>query len=126
MASVERILEEIRGSARVIEAHAQIHSDPTSTARVMVCLGQSLCAMIRTLQQSLSSDDTSDLLMAISRSGFTVDQKQELSLAVEQKLTMSRISPGLAPHDTQKWAKSGSILNYMTAKDLELIRDPSA
>jgi hypothetical protein len=125
MSSPVLILAEVQGSTRVIKSQARIQQSEEKLVAIKASLAGSLKNMIGRLSQPLTSAQCAELLDAVAETEFTVDQKQDISDALDAKLVSARVQPALGAIETQSFERAGCVLSYLTSADWLALADES-
>eukprot|EP00959_Pyramimonas_sp_CCMP1952_P415844 8712634-Pyramimonas_sp.AAC.1 len=125
MTTLNKLVAEINGSIKLVSVQEQLGSTPQRINQLKCSLVASLCEMVKTLIEPLTSDSATTVLELVINTPFDHTQKNQLSDAIEAKLLKSRVVDRLSATEKQGWASSKStVLSYFTAKDWEIMGNP--
>lgn len=122
MATLNKLVAELNGSVKLVRVQEQLGSTPQRVNQLKCSIVASLCEMVKTLIEPLTSDSATMVLELVITTPFDHTHKTQLSDAIEAKLLRSRVVDALSSTDKQGWGNyKSTVLSYFTAKDWEIM-----
>ena len=121
MATIAKIVDEVNGVAKYVALQQSMGLSDVDVGTCRQAVATSICAMVNNIEGGIVAAEACDMLTAIQSSGFASSEKQQLSIAIQAKLSAPSMST-LGSNDKQTFAKPDAHLTYFTEGDINIFQ----